>query len=164
MRENKCIKRTLLLAITVASILLTSSFEVSSARPSCSHTATALSAAVQRLIDSDNAQNLEGLLAGYTDDAILLPPKGENVVGKSAIKSHYERLFSGSTIDLSIKVLEARADGNLGFVRGLTKGAVTSQPGATRKVVNDKFLGLVRCEAGQWRVSHLMWNPEIPTN
>ena len=154
-------RHSIVIAIAVASVLYSSPLGIYSARPSCSHSATALSAAVQRLIDSDNAQNLEGLLAGYTEDAILLPPKGENVVGKPAIKSHYERLFSGSTIDLSIKVLEARAEGDLGFVRGFTKGAVTSQPGATRTVVNDKFLGLVRCEAGQWRVSHLMWSPEI---
>ena len=153
-------KRSFFFSIGAACILLSHYVSPSATKRSCSLSTTALSAAMQRLIDNDNAKDLEGLLAGYTDDAVLLPPRAQNIAGKVAIRSHYERLFSGSTIALSIRVLEARAEGDLGVVRGATTGTVIPQPGATPNVVNDKFLGIVRCEAGHWRVSHLMWSPE----
>jgi ketosteroid isomerase-like protein len=115
---------------------------------------------VQRLIDNDNEKNLEGVLAGYTDDAILLPPKAATITGKDAIRSHYERLFSGSTIKLSFKYAEIGASGDLGFVRGVVEGTVAPRAEAPPDLVNDKFIALLRCDQGQWRVSHLMWSPE----
>lgn len=153
----------LLISVTVGAVLLSTHFRSNSAEASCSNSTAALTAAVQRLIDNDNVKNLEGVVAGYTDDAVLLPPKAATVTGKVAIRSNYEHLFSGSTLKLSIKVVEARAVGDLGFVRGFTEGTVTPGPGLPPNVVNDKFLGLVRCQAGEWRVSHLMWSPEIST-
>jgi ketosteroid isomerase-like protein len=84
-------------------------------------------------------------------------------MGKAAIRTHYESLFAGSTIELSMSVVEAQATGDLGFIRGFTKGTVTPRAGGAPNMVNDKFIGLVRCQAGEWRVSHLMWSPEIST-
>ena len=72
-------KQPLFVAIVISSILVLCNWSTSSARRSCSQSANALGAALQRLIENDNAKNLEGLLGGYTDDAILLPPRGENV-------------------------------------------------------------------------------------
>ena len=138
-------------------------FSSNSSPPSCATTSPALTAPVQRLIDNDNEKNLEGVLAGYTDDAILLPPKAATITGKDAIRSSYEHLFSGSTIKLSFKFAEIGASGDLGFVRGVVEGTVAPQADATPTLVNDKFIALLRCVQGQWRVSHLMWSPETST-
>ena len=153
----------MVISITVVVGVLLSHLLSNSSQPSCALTTSALTAAVQRLIDNDNEKNLEGVLAGYTDDAVLLPPKAATLTGKAALRPNYERLFSNSSIKLSIKVVETRAAGDLGFVRGLVEGSVTPKAELPANVVNDKFIGLVRCEAGQWRVSHLMWCPETST-
>jgi ketosteroid isomerase-like protein len=100
-----------------------------------------------------------GVLAGYTADVIWLPPGGETLHGKAAIRARYESLFSRFSVSLSSEVVEARAEGGLGFVRGLTNGALTPIDGGAPTVVDDKFVALVRCEEGVWRVSHLMWSP-----
>lgn len=126
---------------------------------SCATTAAAIGGAAARLIVSDNARDLAGVLAGYTDDITWLPPTGEVLSGKHAIRPRYEDLFSGFTVDLSSETVEARADGKLGFVRGFTTGMLTPLDGSAAVTVNDKFLALVRCENDEWRVSHLMWSP-----
>ena len=125
----------------------------------CATDRTALTAAINRLIDNDNAANLEGLLAGYSEDAVLLPPQGNIISGRSALRPHYERIFNASRLSLSALVVEAQANGNLGFVRGETKGTASPRAGGASISVNDKFLALVRCEEGEWVVSHLMWSP-----
>jgi hypothetical protein len=63
------------------------------------------------------------------------------------------------------EIAEARAEGGLGFVRGATRGTLTSLASGAPVEVDDKFLALVRCESGAWRVSHLMWSPRaVPKN
>lgn len=81
-------KRSLFFAFVGASILLSSNLATASGTRSCSLSASALGAAMQRLVDNDNAKNLEGLLSGYTDDAVLLPPKGDVIAGKTQGVSH----------------------------------------------------------------------------
>ena len=131
------------------------------AKRSCANDRTTLVAAINRLIDNDNTANLEGLLAGYSEDAVLLPPQGSSISGKSALRPHYERIFTTSRLSLSASVVEAKAEVNLGFVRGETIGSVSSRAGGKATAVDDKFLAVVRCEDGEWRVTHLMWSPTV---
>ena len=152
--------------LAVFGIVICSAFNPAATKllkPSCSNDVADLGAAVKRLVDNDNTANLEGLLAGYSDDAVLLPPQGSIITGKAVLRRHYERIFTTSRLSLSAIVAEAKADGNLGFVRGETKGTVIPVAGGASTTVSDKFLALVRCEAGEWRVTHLMWSPTAST-
>jgi ketosteroid isomerase-like protein len=110
-------------------------------------------------VESNLTTSRKRVLAGYTDDVVRLPPSGEVLSGKPAIRPTYDQLFSAFTINMSSEVVEARADGYLGFARGFTKGTLTPMREGPPVVVNDKFLALVRCDGGAWRVSHLMWSP-----
>ena len=125
----------------------------------CDSSPTAISAATDYLVDRDNARDLEGVLAGYTEDVVWLPPSGEPVAGKDAIRSRYEDLFSTHEINLRSVTAEAFAEGQVGFVRGSTTGTLTPLDGEPIVPVSDKFIAMVRCDSGHWRVSHLMWSP-----
>lgn len=141
----------------VAAVITSAACSVS--KSSCDSSAAAVSAAAQRPIASDNARDLEGVLRAYTEDIVWLPPNGEAVNGKPAIKQRYEHLFSNFNINLNSEIVETGVQGNMGFVRGFTSGVNTPVNGGNPVTVNDKFLALVRCEAGVWRISHLMWSP-----
>lgn len=130
---------------------------------SCAMSEAAVGNTARNLVASDNARDLTGVLAGYTDDVIWLPPNAEVVRGKEAIRPRYERLFSDFNVNLASEVVEAAAEGTRGFTRGFTKGTLAPRGGGAPVVVNDKFIALVRCEAGVWRVSHLMWSPRSPS-
>ena len=148
--------------LLVLAVLMLSSCRAPDAATSCAASFSAVASAAQHLVDRDNARDLAGVLAGYTDDVVWLPPNGDVLAGKPAIQPRYEQLFSGFTIALTSEVVEARADGALGFARGFTRGRLTSVRDGAVTVVNDKFLALARCEGGTWRISHLMWSPSSP--
>ena len=95
---------------------------------SCDPSAAAGHAA-EYLIARDNAKDLAGVLAGYTDDVTWYPPHDAPLHGIEAIRPRYEELFSSFAVALRPDVLEASGNGESGLV------------------------------AGEWKVSHLVWNP-----
>lgn len=127
--------------------------------PSCDLSQAAIAAPLERIIASDNARDLAAVLSFYTEDVIWLPPSGEVLNGKAAIRSRYEALFSVSLVSLASEIVEVRGEGTMGYVRGYTHGTLTALAGGEVAAVNDKFMAIVRCENGTWRVSHLMWSP-----
>jgi len=115
--------------------------------------------AVERLIAADNSRDINRVMLCYTDDVVWMPPDGEPLLGKKAIRPRYEALFSTYILDLTVEFDEARADRELAFVRGRTGGKLTPLDGSAPKTVDDQFVALLRRERGGWRVSHLMWTP-----
>lgn len=146
----------LLVVVTVVSHL---SACVRSEAPSCDLTRAAIAAPLERIIASDNARDLPAVLSFYTDDVIWLPPSGEVLNGKAAIRSRYETLFSVSQVSLTSEIVEVRGEGSTAYVRGYTHGTLTPLAAGEAAAVNDKFMAIVRCENGTWLVSHLMWSP-----
>lgn len=130
-----------------------------SAAPSCDLSRAAIASPLERIIASDNARDLAAVLSLYTEDVIWLPPSGEVLNGKAAIRPRYEALFSVSLVSLASEIIEVRAEGTTGYVRGYIHGTLTPLAGGEAAAVNDKFMAIVRCENGTWRVSHLMWSP-----
>lgn len=129
---------------------------------SCSAAPEDVAAAAKYLIERDNERDLEGVLAGYTDDVIWLPPAGEAIVGKAAIEPRYRELFGSRQPKLKSEILEAHAEGGTGYIRGVTSGTLEPLNDGTAIEVNDKFLAIVRCDGGAWRVSHLAWSSRSP--
>lgn len=128
-------------------------------QPSCATAAESVSAAAQRPVAFDNARDLTGVLTAYTDDVIWMPPTGDVVSGKEAIKARYKTLFAGNAVKMSSEVVEAHAGGDIAWARGFTLGVLRPERGGAPVPVNDKFVALLRCESGTWRISHLIWTP-----
>jgi len=126
---------------------------------SCDPSAGAVGGAAEYLIERDNAQDLAGVLAGYTADVTWYPPQGPPLHGTEAIRPRYEELFSTHSVALRSEILEASGDGESGFAIGTTQGTLAPLGGGEAVAVNDRFVALVRCVAGEWKVSHLIWNP-----
>jgi ketosteroid isomerase-like protein len=126
-------------------------------RSACSTSPDSVAAAPRALVENDNRRDLEGVLAGYTDDAVWLSPD-QGVVRRSAFRARYESVFRDNRLAYAAEITEAGASGFLGFVRGRIGGTITPLDGTPPRSINDTFLALTRCEAGRWRVSHLMWS------
>src|SRR5262249_52386258 len=122
--------------------------------PACSSPVTTAPLA---LIDSNNRRDLEGVLAGYTDDAVWLSPD-QGLVERSAFRERYSSLFRDNRLAYTAEITAAHSDGTLGYVRGRIGGTITPIDGTPAHSVNDVFLAVTRCEAGRWRVSHLTWS------
>ena len=115
---------------------------------------------VERLIDADNARDLEAVLTCYTNDVIWLPPGEAPVQGKEAIRARYESLFASFDIAFTLEIAEASGRDGVGFAWGTTRGSITPRAGGAAIPVDDKFLAVLREEAdGRWLVARLAWSP-----
>jgi hypothetical protein len=54
---------------------------------------------------------------------------------------------------------EFDAASDLGVVLGTISGRRIPRAGGAPQRVEDKFLAVLRCDAGTWRVAHLAWSP-----
>jgi uncharacterized protein (TIGR02246 family) len=147
------------LLVTFCAALLAAGCRAPGATRACDPSAAAVSAAAQDLIARDNAGDLDGVLARYTADVAWYPPLGAPLRGKAAIRPRYEQIFSTFSVALTSDVLEAASQGDSGFAIGTTRGTLTPRAGGAPVTVDDRFVALVRCVDGDWRVSHLIWGP-----
>jgi uncharacterized protein (TIGR02246 family) len=116
-------------------------------------------ACVDRLVEADNARDLDAAMQCYTRDALLVPPQGAEIRGRDAVRGHYATIFAAVRPELRVEHLETtRAGGDL-VDRGRTLGSVVPLDGAPRKAVDDEYEATLRREDGDWRVAILRWRP-----
>lgn len=124
----------------------------------CISSSEAVAAAPLVLIDNNNRRDIEGVLAGYTDDATWLSPDQPAVRGRHNFRPRYEALFRDNQLDYVAEISEARADGSIGYAWGKIRGTRTPLDGTAARPIEDTFLAITRCESGRWLVSHLIWS------
>jgi uncharacterized protein (TIGR02246 family) len=147
-------------AAITALALATSACAIHKSRTtSCETTENALQAVIVGLIAGDNSGDLEHVLDTYTEDVVWLPPRGAALNGKAAIKLRYEQMFESFDPSLSVVISESLSDGRLGFVSGRTAGQLEPIGAGQSVTIDDKFLAILQCKEGRWRVSHLAWIP-----
>ena len=124
----------------------------------CSSSRDAVAAAPLLLIDNNNRRDVEGVLAGYTADAIWLSPDQPVVRGRENFRPRYASLFRDNKLAYTAEITDARADGALGYAWGKIRGTSTPLDGSPARTVEDTFMAVTRCESGRWLVSHLIWS------
>lgn len=134
-----------------------------SVKPACDSSVETIATPLRKIIESDNAKNLEGVLACYSDDITFVPPSGDVVKGKSSIRARYEKLFATFNPELTSETSEVISSGDIAYVRGYTRGKLNPVAGGEPTKLEDKFLAILRCTGGTWQVSHLMWSPVAQT-
>ena len=111
------------------------------------------------VVTADNARDLNAVMSLYADDAVLLPPDEKVVIGKDLIRPRYQSLFDEFNPELSISHDEVIIDGDWTFIRGMTNGRMAPRNGGAARIVNDKYLMILRRQAdGSWRIARLMWS------
>ena len=117
-------------------------------------------AVAEGIIAADNARDIERVLQLYADDAILLPPNANPVIGKTAIRPRYEMLFRTMMPAIRSDLSEVEVGGDWAFVRGRNTGAMRPIGGGAERQLNDVFLMVLRRGAdAQWRIARLIWHP-----
>jgi uncharacterized protein (TIGR02246 family) len=111
------------------------------------------------ILEADNRRDLEGVLALYSEDACLLPPNEDPVLGKQAIRPRYEGLFRDYQPEISGTIEEVEVGGNWAFVRGANGGRLVPRAGGEPRPLSDAFLMILRRDGGRWRIARLMWHP-----
>ena len=110
------------------------------------------------------AKQLDGLVAYYADDAIVLPPNEPMATGKEAIRKVWAELFSvpGVAITWQPTKVEAARSGDIGYSVGTYEITMTDPEG---KPMTDhgKYLSVWKKQAdGSWKSVVDTWNSDLP--
>ena len=121
--------------------------------------------ALDEMWSSTAAKNdLDGTVAFYADDAVLLPPNAPIATNKKSIRESWAALLGPNT-SLSWKVSKAEVDqsGELGYIYGAYKLSIADPKGG--KPFNDagKFLEVWKKQSdGGWKCIVDTYNSDVP--
>jgi len=117
-----------------------------------------------RWLKAVQAQDYEGALAFWTDDAMVLPPNSSAVVGKDAIRKYVmgASAIPGFSITWTTGQIWVSGSGDLAYESAASAITATGPDG---KLATEKNKGIVvwkRQPDGSWKCAVDMWNAEAP--
>jgi uncharacterized protein (TIGR02246 family) len=99
----------------------------------------------------------------YTDDAILMPPNGPEVVSKEAIQSWYQTVFDQFTTEMALSVHEVKVAGDWAFDRGSYTFTRTPKAGGEPMQDNGKYVVIDKKQPDRsWKIYLDIWNSDRP--
>lgn len=139
---------------------------------SCAHTANddstnamqALRAADTALQEAVAGKNLEGIVAFYAEEAVLLPTAEPIVVGKSAIREEWQHILSIPNFQnkSTLTRIDVASGNDMAYTMGTYMSTMLGEDG---KAVTEpgKWLSVWKRQAdGSWRIVADTYNTDIP--
>jgi len=121
----------------------------------------AIKAANERWVDAINQGDAAAVAALYTEEAKLLPPNRQMIVGREGIQAHYQGIFDAGGRDLQLTVIELSVNGDMAHEVG--KYTLTIQPEEGEAISdNGKYLVIWKRENGSWKVDVAIFNSSLP--
>jgi uncharacterized protein (TIGR02246 family) len=99
-----------------------------------------------------------GVAALYTDDAALLPPGGERVDGRAAIETFWQGAIDGGLTNLTLRVVEVEAKGDIAYEVGALSLQVPGEDGQPVTVEGKYIVVWQKGADGTWRLHRDIWN------
>jgi ketosteroid isomerase-like protein len=136
------------------------------AQPSPGDTARAalLKADAEWAALASTAKDVEQILAVWTDDAVIVPPREPPVRGKAAIRAYVGESLKlpGFSINWTPESAVVSASGDLGYTMGTNRFTVPDGKGATI-TLHGRYVTIWRRQAdGTWRCVVDFWNEAPP--
>ena len=123
----------------------------------------AIGEARQQLIDAINADDVEGIMAGLTDDHLTMPPNEPTPQTLDALRSWHERRIAEFTLDLAVSSSEVEIGGDWAFDRFSGTATLTPIDGGASIQNTTKGLWIWHHEPdGSWKLSRSIWNGDDP--
>lgn len=108
--------------------------------------------------DSVGAANL------YDENASLLPPNEPIITSRAKIQSYWKGAIDAGLIDASVKTIDAKSNGDLGYEIGTFQMRFLGPKGDTI-VETGKFTEVLERNAdGKWISTYGMWSANEPAN
>ncbi len=131
------------------------------ARPLSDEDTTAIREALVQHTQGVLAGDLDVVAAGYTEDAIQMPPNAPIVQGRDNIRVWFEGFPAVTRYDIDVQAIEG--SGDMAYVRGAY--VLTTAAGADSEAMTDRGKNIAifkRQSDGSWRVSVGIWNSDEP--
>ena len=121
----------------------------------------AIDAVRNQFADVYNRGDAAGVAALFTEEARLLPPNSDAVVGREAIQAFYQSAFEAGAGDLLITSLSLDLEGNVAYDIG--EFALTIQPEGAEPIPDKgKYVVILMRAMGAWKVHVAITNTSLP--
>jgi uncharacterized protein (TIGR02246 family) len=111
-----------------------------------------------------SAGDVDGMMIGYAEDAVQMPPNEPALTGKEAIRARNQANADEYEMALENPVEEIVVKGDWAILRGTY--VFSGTPKADGEPIQDtgKYMVTWRRQAdGSWRVAHEIWNSDNPS-
>lgn len=98
----------------------------------------------------------------YDENASLLPPNEQIVTGRANIQAYWQGAIDAGIIDASVKTIDAKSDGDLGYEIGMFTLRFKGAKGDTIVEVGKYTEILKRNSEGKWISIYGMWSSNEP--
>jgi len=108
--------------------------------------------------------DLDGTLAFYADDAVLLPPDAPIATDKKSIRESWAGLLGPSTsVSWKWTKVEVAQSGELGYIYGSYKLTIGASGGSSAVSDTGKFLEVWKMQpSGKWKCIVDTYNSDLP--
>ena len=121
----------------------------------------AINAISKQWDDYFNSGNSAAVAALYAEEAKLLPPNNQMIVGRESIQEFFQAGFDAGVGDLQGTVIELSVSGDMAHVVG--KYTLTIQPEEGEAISdNGKYMEIWRRVNGSWKINTAIWNTNVP--
>ena len=108
-----------------------------------------------------NRGDAAGAAAIYTEDARLLPPNSDAVVGRDAIQAFMRGAIEAGARDHQFMQAEVRVMGEIAYDRGELQFSVQPEKGEPM-MGKGKYVCVWTRENGEWKIDVCIWNTSLP--
>lgn len=105
-----------------------------------------------------NAGDGKGLAELYTEDAVLLPPGGERVDGKTNVAEFWQGVLDAGFTDADLEAQEVVEFGDLAYEVGALSLSAPGEDGGSTPVSGKYVVIWQRGDDGTWRLHRDIWN------
>ena len=114
--------------------------------------------------DALNARSADQAVALYTDDAVMMPPYNQSVVGKAQLRKVYEAGSKMRALNLKFTVDEiVQISPEWAFVRTKSSGSSkVLSTGVTNAEANQELFILHKSDDGAWKIARYSFSNTNP--
>lgn len=123
----------------------------------------AILAVQDSLIAAENRGDLGAVVGLFTEDAILMPPRGvRTIVGRDSVRAHFQRRFEEGRWIRAAEPGEPEVGETLAHLVGREGGVYITRAYDTIPTFDRYIMVLRRDEQGRWRIARLAWQAVDP--
>ena len=110
-----------------------------------------------------NANDVEGVVALYTADAVLLPPNSPSAIGIDAVRATYTSIFQAIDLDLTFDVAEVNVvSPEWAFLRSNSTGSIVILANGAQVPSSNHELFVLQKVHGCWKLARYSFSSVLP--
>ena len=109
-----------------------------------------------------NAKDAKAAAIVYSETASILPPNEAIITGRANIEAYWQGAIDAGIIDATVKTIDAKSEGNLGYEIGTFKMRFHGPNNDTIVEIGKYTEILERNAEGYWISTYGMWSSNAP--